>query len=348
VAAASKAPKGKRGRPAGSKTGKKTARGLQLSAAQWKAYRAGAAAKSRQIAISRAASGFRRSRLAAAYSTAKKYNAVYHSAQTAAVAAFAVKQSYLQSVRGHQNASLQNRIKADYFRHAKILGRLQFAQAGERKYVTKAVLRTVTQSQAVAHEKQVFAHARRAAGKASRSVQASPGSGRNRSKFTAAQQASVVAAGLAAARKAPAGRQAPSSLVATGKDQGPWLGRPEDANCVPVAVANAMLLHTGYRVPPLMFRRLERACGPGATIPQGLAVLGDVLAVAGHPVRVAGVTRVPAALGLVPGHVIGFRAPLGPHAAVSLPGRRVISWGQELPYEGTTEEAWAVSWKVAG
>ncbi len=98
------------------------------------------------------ATGFRKSRLLAAQSILKSYRTTQAQARASSVAANAARMSLKQSRLAHQNIALRNRISASTVRQTTLLGRLQFAQAGEKKYATRAVMRTVTQAQAVSYE----------------------------------------------------------------------------------------------------------------------------------------------------------------------------------------------------
>jgi hypothetical protein len=46
--------------------------------------------------------------------------------------------------------------------------------------------------------------------------------------------------------------------------------------------------------------------------------------------------------------VIGYEADTGSHAALLMPGHRVISWGEELPFTVSIDEAWVLEWEVHG
>lgn len=173
--------------------------GLQLSAAQRKAYntaysasykqgeaaltaqykaasRARAAAAVarnqaqqiafRRAAISVAAQSLRRARLSAAASMQKTAAASHARARTAAIAAYAVSQSLRQAKLAHQNAALKQRVYADFERHMTILGRAQYVAGGEKVFAHEAVMRTLTTAEALGIQQIAFARAAKTAKKA--------------------------------------------------------------------------------------------------------------------------------------------------------------------------------------
>jgi hypothetical protein len=210
-------------------------RGLQLSAAQWKAYNKayGAALKSgfaafkaanaaaarsqsaaaRQAAIAATAAVIRRSRLQAAYSLTKKAGAAHSAARTAAIAKFASQQSFRQATLAHQNKALLARVAADYQRHTRQAARLQFIYKGEKAYAHTAVMRTLTVSQAAALAQAQFAKAAaKSARKAAASVNNAPKNTARSAALSAANKAALAkvyanarAAGLSAAESVPRG-----------------------------------------------------------------------------------------------------------------------------------------------
>jgi hypothetical protein len=182
--------------------------GLQLSAAQWKAYNAAynayataayrtLALAQRRAALSAAVLNLRKSRLSAAYSMAKITAASHAVARTAAIAAFATRMSYRQSVLAHQNAALRNRVYANFEHHMALAGRAQFVYKGERVYAHTAVMRTLTTRQATTIEQALFAKAVKTAKRATASTTTAP------SAATKLIQAGARAAGLAAAEALP-------------------------------------------------------------------------------------------------------------------------------------------------
>ena len=193
--------------------------GLQLSAAQRKAYNSAysasyktgeaaltaqykAASKARvaaatarnqaeQIAfrrqaIANAAQSLRRSRLSAASSMQKVAAASHARARTAAIAAFAVSQSLRQAKLAHQNAALEQRVYADFERHMTILGRAQFVAKGEKAYAHEAVMRTLTTAEALGIEEVAFA---RAAKTAKRAVARTPAAYKRKTESPAVKAA---------------------------------------------------------------------------------------------------------------------------------------------------------------
>lgn len=335
--------------PVSSQTYVTKSKGLQVVNSQLKRTATGqrlTSAQRRANTIARTAASYRKSRLQAAQRTIAKYNAVRRQANTAAVAAFAVKQTALQSMRGHQNRNLQHRIFTDYGRHVTLLGRLQFAQAGERRYVTQAVMNTVTSKQATAYATYIYNLAQRGLRLASATAsKQAPTRNRRMSALPASGYSVPGGPARPTTARTPRQRQAAaSSLVAGGPRSMDWLGRPEDPNCVPVAAANALLFSTGFRMPRLLFRRFSRACGPKPTIPEALSILWELLRDSECPVRLVQFWPVARP---VAGCIVGYESPYGPHAALALPGGLVASWGQEIACDETAEEAWAVSWRRA-
>lgn len=190
---------------------KAPATGLQLSAAQWKAYYTAynatataayrnLAAAQRRAAIQAAALSLRKYRLNAAYGMAKKAAAAHSAAQAAAIALFAVSMTRRQAKLAHQNRALQNRIYADFERHVLIAGRLQYAYQGEKVYAHATAMRTLTTAQALAIENARFA----AAAKAAKTAKAAIASTRKAPSAATLQiQTAARAAGLSAAKSLP-------------------------------------------------------------------------------------------------------------------------------------------------
>src|ERR1700684_1347343 len=122
-------------------------KGLQLSTAQWKAYNKAYSASSKsayqKLALTAAATRFRKYRLQSAYATIAKANIATANARTAAIAAFAARMSWRQSQLAHQNSALRSRIETDMYHHAQIAGRMQYIQGGQNAYAAKAIARTV-------------------------------------------------------------------------------------------------------------------------------------------------------------------------------------------------------------
>lgn len=182
-------------------------KGLQLSAAQWKAYHAAYSATSaalyRQQAIQAAALNIRKSRLQAASSLQKITAASHAKARTASIAAFAVRMSLNQARNAHQNKALVNRVFADFERHIQASSRAQFVYKGEKAYTHTAVMRTVTSAQAMTLAQAQFNKAIRTAKAATGSTRRSPAA----ASVNAAIKAAATAAGMAAANAVPASQQ---------------------------------------------------------------------------------------------------------------------------------------------
>jgi hypothetical protein len=131
-----------------------------------------------------------------------------------------------------------------------------------------------------------------------------------------------------------------------------WItgGNDDRDNCAAVAVANSLLLATGYRADDGELLRLHDRAGP-LSIPEALAGV--------RPTR----WRVPdaqpssallhdgdqpASANLILGRtqlIIGLATPHGPHAALVL-GGALVTWGgvTDWPDDWLLEEAWAVTW----
>lgn len=355
------------------------ARGLQFSAAQWKAYdgayasaeKSGHAALTAQLtsqarlralaqrrqAIAAGAQVLRNSRLTAAYSLQKKAAAAQGAASAAAIAANAVRQSYRQSRLAHQNLALEHRIEDDMIRHLQILGRLQFAAKGEKAYAHEAVMRTLTTPEATTIETARFAHAVKTAKKAAATV-----APKTKNQALSAQLASqnraadavinanAKAAGIAAARAIPAPRAAPKGRSVPRGTKAGWFGNPDGEDCTAAAVLNAVLLslrQQGASDLGVADGGFRKACGKHPTVPRALdTAMGRWPLIEGYQ---------PTALWRVPGTVIGFETELGAHTALVLSAGdavQVVSWGEVLNLEdaatGPVEEAYQVNWRAVG
>lgn len=205
---ASTAKKAKAGKATGKARGRP--RGLQLSAAQAKAYNKAFSATARKLGqaakVRAFATGLRKYRLQAANNTVKAYGRARATAQAAAVASHASSQSLMQSKAGHQNLALQARIGAAAFRHATLLGRAQFAQAGVKAYAHSAVMRTVTQKQAVNIETKFLSKVLKNARKAAKTGRRPTGTPLSKAITAAAKAAGNAAAAKAKGGAAPSGR----------------------------------------------------------------------------------------------------------------------------------------------
>jgi hypothetical protein len=125
-----------------------------------------------------------------------------------------------------------------------------------------------------------------------------------------------------------------------------WITGGNDVadNCAAVAVANSLLLATGYRTGDGELLRLHDRAGP-LSIPEALAAFREVmpcapvpaeLAVPGNPgLRVTGVASL----------LAGLATPHGPHAALLL-GDGLVTWGgvMDWPDDWLLEETWEVTW----
>lgn len=127
----------------------------------------------------------------------------------------------------------------------------------------------------------------------------------------------------AAAKKAAASRK--RGAVAPCAD-GWWVTGDNDRleTCVPVALANSLLIVTGLRVADWQIRALA-----------GLRAVTDVLGALDVPFRPAE--------GLHDGVILGVA---GAHA-VTVHDGALVSWGAEYPLDalGPVEEAWEVDWR---
>ncbi len=377
-------------------------RGLQMSAAQFKAYNkafSATAQKLQQAATLKAfATGLRKYRLQAANATLKKYAIARGNAQAASVAAHAALMSRKQSILAHQNAALQQRIGQNAFRHTTLLGRAQFAQAGEKKWAHRAVMRTLTQRQAVSIEakflNKVVKNARKTGKKAARAT------GTPLSKAIAAR---AKAAGTAAASRVPKSqraaaasrkynaRAAAASAKATPKAaktrtaprrapavstpeaiaaahaahftgySGPdtqlkpkisrqeWIGDEETPNCVVMAVVNSLLHEKGIRATEKDLEELTELAGEAPVIEE---VLWQVYLTGwpGHHAHLADYKAASSDKIEEPDLVIGFSVLTDDgwrdHCALSLPDKKVVSWGAEVDRETPVEEAWELTWRV--
>jgi hypothetical protein len=259
------------------------------------------------------------------------------------------------------------------YNHQNTLGRLQYAQAGEKKYMSKAVARTVDTVQAKAHEESEIAAAAKVAKKATKSVTATKkplNTAANAaglkaaasvkggvlpagSRSVASQKASATASASAKATiKAEKGRTAgnpdlhiPFNVLPQG-----WLGDPEIPTCVPVAIANHLLLLTGLRLPEDFLAGFCLAVGYNPSIGHALKVFKGFTH-AGHlgyedrfKYELCDYASVPVKYAHSQGLVVGYESSYGPHAALSLGNGTVVSWGQEIPEDAPIEEAWMIDW----
>lgn len=342
--------------PAAKKATAATAKpkGLQLSAAQWKAYTAAynatANAGFTKLAIQSSAAGLRKYRLGAAYALGKKVAVAHAAARAAAIARFAVSQSLRQSRLAHQNAALQQRVFADYERHVQAAARLQFAYRGEKVYLHTAVMNTLTTAQAVTIETAAYAKAAKAAKAATASTTATAASTAKPSAAVSRITAAATAAGLAAAKATPAGRTAPQTASAfpVGRELSGKFGDPEGYDCVAAAVANHLLSRTGHRLTRRQYQQLAEAIGYGPSIEEALDLVKHTPPWQHGVPQLADFAPVPTR---ARSHtVIGFATEKGLHAAYCPGPAYVVSWRdcfflRDLMLPGTdVEEAWALLW----
>ena len=110
-------------------------------------------------------------------------------------------------------------------------------------------------------------------------------------------------------------------------------------NCVAVAIANHLFLHTGRRVTNseltyLLYRD---------SVWKALTYLDN-----GDPWKGVGMSE----YGMIdpseaePGDIVGFETSRGSHCGVLMPGNMVISWGEIVPLESEADEAGQVKWTV--
>lgn len=137
-------------------------------------------------------------------------------------------------------------------------------------------------------------------------------------------------------RKAAGGRHetlADTQWIVAGNDKGV-------ENCVAVAVANHLLLHTGCRVD-----KKEITCLLYRDSVAKALYLVDYQ----NPWKGVGLSE----YGMVspeeaqPGDIVGFETSQGSHCGVLMPGNMVISWGEIVPLESEVDEAWQVTWTTS-
>ena len=333
-------------------------KGLVLSTAQWKAYNAAynaaAGAARNKIALQASATRFRKSRLGTAHAMMKTAAVSRRASRVAAIAAYATRRSWVQSRLGHQNAALQARIENDMYRHAAIAGRLQYAAAGEQAWAHAAVMGTVDQAQALAYETAQFKLINKTARKAAKST-VNTG---QKTTLSKAQSTAIAKAGSTAGLKAAAKvRTAPrSAIAALPRRRSQWLGDETEPRCIVFAVANHLLKTQLVKADDRDIDDLAEMAGPEPTIEETLwraymsgwpsRKIVDVAVV-----RLADYHRVAASplhlnvLSLVIGYEVMTDDGLRDHAALSLPGGRIVSWGSETKRESPVEEAWELLWE---
>lgn len=325
--------------------------GLQMSAAQWKAYNlaytATANAGYRKLAIQASAKGLQQGRLKAAATLRVKTATAHRASRAAAIAAFATKQSFRQANLAHQNMALRNRVFADYMRHVQLAAQKKYVYKGIRAYSHQATMATLTNAQATA-----LATANYATNAAKAAVKATPANPpAAQSPASLRVQAAAKAAGLAAAAKVPAGRTAPHPVIGyRPRFTNEGFGYPEGRDCVAAAIANHLLAVKGVRLTPWHYSTLVLAIGPEPTLKSALTRVLDRPPWGSYdgfyladfqPVDVSARTAT----------IIGFTTTEGlPHAAFCPSPAYISSWGENLPLrcvmEGDVEEAWALAWQM--
>ena len=129
-----------------------------------------------------------------------------------------------------------------------------------------------------------------------------------------------------------------------------WLGDEDTPNCVVIAVANSLLRTWGtITITNRDLEELAQDCGAAPAIEEALWqawLTGWPRSCRAHLAGYA-----PALTGeengevLVGGLIVGYETENGPHAALSLPGKRVVSWGAVTDLTARVEEAWEVRWE---
>lgn len=340
-------------------------KGLQLSAAQWKAYNAAynaaASAGFKTLALQQRRQAFQTavntlvsSRLQAANKLAKITAAQHTIARRAAIAAFAVGQTARQSRLSHQNNALQQRIFADYERHLQLASRAQYAYKGEKAFTHQAVLNTLTIAQATSAITASWARAEKAARKASASTSSQPSSAASQ-LATATILSNARNAGLNAAAKVPKPKagtaprtsrtaRKPASLPAPKRLYG-WRGNPVGKDCVAAAVANSLTWALAYHVDDPLYLSISQVCGRAPSLYHATLRLMYRL---DAPVHLESFKLVDPD-NVRPGCVVGFRTTEGrPHAALLLAGGTVATWGEQVQLEevagGNIDEAYELTW----
>jgi hypothetical protein len=174
-----------------------------------------------------------------------------------------------------------------------------------------------------------------------RKTQASVARNKAKSAVSAAQSSKAKAhtssTGHAAPKKAAAPSLVTASIVTGWVTAGNDEGRP---NCVAVALANHLLAWHDYR---LSYEAIESLNWLGhewgLTIPEALEHSKHG---ATWPWRVNEYCRIDKA---VPGSLVRLDTVTGSHAAVLMPGNRMVSWGKLVPVPDTVDEYWYASWK---
>ncbi len=344
---------------------KSSPKGLQLSAAQWKAYNAAynaaASAGFKALALQQRRQAFQTavntlvsSRLQAANKLAKITAAQHAIARRAAIAAFAVGQTARQSRLAHQNNALQQRIFADYERHLRLASQAQYAYKGERAFTHQAVLNTLTVAQATSAITASWAKAEKAARKASASTSSQPSSAASK-LATATILSNARNAGLNAAAKVPKPKAPVKSRASRTARKPPglpaprqaysWRGNPVGRDCVAAAVANSLTWALAYHVDDPLYLSVSQVCGRAPSLYHAIL---RVMYRLDAPVRLESFKLIdPGSVSA--GNVVGFCTTEGrAHAALLLAGGLVATWGEQARLEevagGNIDEAYELTW----
>jgi hypothetical protein len=134
-----------------------------------------------------------------------------------------------------------------------------------------------------------------------------------------------------------------------------WYSNEDEPVCILAALANHLLLTTGFHLYQHEMKQLNSAIRyqrRARLLPHGQDILTAVMAAKSWPFsdRLRLKDAWPARMyeDITPGMVIGYEAETGPHAALLIPGHKVISWGEEYPLTAPIEEAWVLQWEVYG
>lgn len=357
----------------------KATKGLNYTAAQWKAYTKAANSAYANALNQASAARYRKGRLTSAYTQLKARQAANMKAKTASIAAYAAKQSYRQSIYGAQNQALQARVYADYYQKNTLLGRAQFAQSGTRKWSQKGVLRTVTSKQAMTHVLQNaakraaakattkkttgtipkaktkptaatkrYAAIAAAAGKAAAAKLPGPSKATTTKKTSATSKAtkSTAKKGVTAANaqtaKAPTAKKTTAvkaKASAPHEQTGKWTAQPYNC-CIPAALSNTLLLQAGFAMIDFDMNRMQRyAGGEHATTESVLSVASYMADWSGWHCSFSKADE-PSK-----GDIVVYGSRYGDHAAMYLGNGQVATWGSEESIDGPVYECWRVTWK---
>jgi len=276
-----------------------------------------------------------------------------------------VNRAAVQTVTFSQAMAHEKTLAAASARRSAAAKRAKAAKAKGKPKKTAAPARAKLSSKAKA------AKAKAATAKAAKRTPAQ--------RASAARQASVnaraTAAGLAAAQsvkapvKAAKGRAAPSPGSMPPRPQGTtWTPAPvssahrgymwtharidsedagwfqqADGECVAVAIANSLLFATGHRMLQEELDLVTELLGRFPSMPLALDqvkyhkwdgwILHDYSPYLDK-------------WHWLPGMLVGYEVPTGPHAALTLTRRRVVSWGEVMHCREAIEEAWMLDWEL--